>query len=117
MNAPRSPGWDSGSVLAGTHACATHAPCSSGNLRPASANAGAVRVSDAATADVTAINLTCVPPGSRGRTQPARRLSRAAHGGSSRAHEIRGWAAWTLVRSPLRTMRYGILGQLEVRDG
>src|SRR5918995_363587 len=90
MNAPRSPGCSSGEVFAGTQACATHAACSSGNVMSASANAGPVRVSDAATAAVTAIDLTCVPPSVLMDVQQRAGLgSRVAHGGSSGAHETR----------------------------
>src|ERR671910_1511963 len=81
----RSPDCSSGLVLAGTQACATHAACSSGNVMSASANAGPVRVSDAATAAVTAIDLTCVPPSV---LMDVRSVPGAAHESLTAAHPV-----------------------------
>src|SRR5688500_12931971 len=76
MSAPRAPGSVSGSVLEGTQACATHAACSLGNLRPASANAVPLIASEVARAAVTMIDLIALPPsGSRGRAQRARNIN------------------------------------------
>jgi len=62
MKAPRSPGLESGSVFAGTHALATQAAWSLGNFRPVSASAVPLIASDATRAAATPNRLTTVPP-------------------------------------------------------